>query len=248
LVDFISRIVALLQSPTGEALLSLMAAQAPELIATREAFWQKRFENALVIFQDARSGVKSCPMSMGTLFFKALVAPIYFRALISRATLSEFSVDELVDRSCELLDLVRPSILHGTGRYGRINSSRFQRQLLRGLSPLSTTRSISSTRSSRVIFVSVKPSSSAMDRPCTTYQVKNTTFRCLHAGHAPSVLSAVPQARCFVERPGLRQAPCTTSPPRPKTPARSSPYELQFFKPTFLSRAQLPLESIPFWK
>jgi hypothetical protein len=103
LVDFISRIVALLQSPAGEALLSLMAAQAPELIATREAFWQKRFENALVIFQDARTRGEVVPDVDGTLFFEALVAPIYFRALISRATLSEFSVDELVDRSCELL-------------------------------------------------------------------------------------------------------------------------------------------------
>jgi hypothetical protein len=55
LIDFVRRIVALLQSPIGAALLSLMAARTPDLIPGREAFWRRRFEIALVILQRGRA-------------------------------------------------------------------------------------------------------------------------------------------------------------------------------------------------
>jgi AcrR family transcriptional regulator len=98
LIDFVRRIVALLRSPSGAALLSLLAAQTPDLIPAREAFWRKRFESALVILQRARARGEITRDIDEMLFLETLVAPIHFRALIWRGKINKLSADDLVDR------------------------------------------------------------------------------------------------------------------------------------------------------
>jgi AcrR family transcriptional regulator len=106
LIDFVRRIIALLKSPTGAALLSLLAAQAPELIPAREAFWRKRFETALVVLRRAQERGEMTRDVDGMLFFETLVAPIHFRALISRGNLGALLADELVDRHLRAFGII----------------------------------------------------------------------------------------------------------------------------------------------
>lgn len=98
LIALLERLVALLDSPEGRALLTLSLSQHPHVVAARHAFWQRRFSLVHAIFERAvvrgEFPRRADPMP----FMQMLIAPLYLRVLITGEALDDWPSKEMVDR------------------------------------------------------------------------------------------------------------------------------------------------------
>ncbi|MET8828061.1 TetR/AcrR family transcriptional regulator [Streptomyces sp. NPDC004610] len=99
LIAFADSLAAYLDSPFGKALVRAMAAaaDAPDLVESREEFWTSRFELARVMIDRA---VTRGELPHGTdpaLVLETLIAPLHFRVLLTRRPLDTDLSSTLVD-------------------------------------------------------------------------------------------------------------------------------------------------------
>lgn len=98
LLEFLRRIRRTLQSPEGKALLALAALTDPASIAARQTYWQRRFENASEIVIRAKARGEIATETDATLLLETLVAPLYFRVMVSFGSLKALPLENMVDR------------------------------------------------------------------------------------------------------------------------------------------------------
>jgi AcrR family transcriptional regulator len=99
LVQLLTRVAALLQSPQGKALgAAIMAAQQqPELRDFGREFWTRRFSLAQAIFDRAAARGEIDAGPDGRFLLEMLVGPLYFRLLVSGEPLSAGFARRTVD-------------------------------------------------------------------------------------------------------------------------------------------------------
>jgi AcrR family transcriptional regulator len=98
LVCLLQRLVALLISPQGRALLALSVSQDSDAIATRRGYWRTRFSLARSMLERAVSRGEFPHQVDPTIFLEALIAPLYMRALVTAEPLQDWPCEEMVDR------------------------------------------------------------------------------------------------------------------------------------------------------
>ena len=109
LIAFARSITAYLATPLGEALARTMAVtdDDPELRAGRAQFWQARYDTARAIID---RGIERDELPADTdprLALELLVAPLHFRALLTRLPIDDDELARMVE-----------TILRGCGQYG----------------------------------------------------------------------------------------------------------------------------------
>jgi AcrR family transcriptional regulator len=92
------RLVALLDSPLGRALLTLSVLRQPEAVAARRRYWQQRFDLARVILERAVSRGEFPREADPIVFLEVLIAPLYLRALVTAEPLNDWPIEEMTDR------------------------------------------------------------------------------------------------------------------------------------------------------
>jgi AcrR family transcriptional regulator len=98
LLDLLRRIAALLQAREGRALLAVALAMDPVSVAARRAYWDQRFAAACVIIERA---IVRGEIAAGTdprLMLEVLLAPLYFRALVTFQPLDAWPLEAMIDR------------------------------------------------------------------------------------------------------------------------------------------------------
>jgi len=98
LVDLLRRVSALLRSPEGKAMLALSFALEPEAIETRRTYWRIRLGAAAAIFERAAARGEISPDVDAKQFIEALIAPFFFRALVSLQPIEAWPFEQMVDR------------------------------------------------------------------------------------------------------------------------------------------------------
>jgi AcrR family transcriptional regulator len=98
LLDLLSRVSNLLRSPRGKALLALSAALDPQSVAARKEYWRSRLATASQVIE--RAVVRGeIPAETGAIeFLEALVAPLYFRALVTGEPIETWPIAANIDR------------------------------------------------------------------------------------------------------------------------------------------------------
>jgi len=98
LLALLERLVAILRSPQGRTVLALSLSQHPHVVAARQGFWQRRFDSIRTVFDKAvaRGEFPRAADPVGTL--ETLIAPLYFRVLISGEPLEDLPTNEMIDR------------------------------------------------------------------------------------------------------------------------------------------------------
>jgi AcrR family transcriptional regulator len=99
LIAFACSLVAYLASPFGAALVRAMAVSDGDsaMAASREEFWQSRRELSRVML-DRAAARGEVPADIDvTLALELLIAPLHFRALLTRHPLDEHEVGRIVD-------------------------------------------------------------------------------------------------------------------------------------------------------
>jgi AcrR family transcriptional regulator len=98
LVALLDRLVAQLVSPRGRALLATTAARGPHAFAVRRSLFRQRFDLVRAIFDRAVArgefsrGVDPAPL------IEALVAPLYFRLIVTGEPIKEWPRNQMIDR------------------------------------------------------------------------------------------------------------------------------------------------------
>ncbi|MBR1146647.1 TetR/AcrR family transcriptional regulator [Bradyrhizobium sp. AUGA SZCCT0431] len=110
LVSLMGRVVALLHTPQGQAMLALIELRDENLQRARQEYWRRRFERLQPIFDRAISRGEFPKDADPIVFVQTLIAPLYFRLLVTAEKIDDWPVAELIDR-----------LLSG---YGYTNSSR----------------------------------------------------------------------------------------------------------------------------
>ena len=98
LVALLERLVALLVSPQGKALLALSLSQHPHVVTARRTFWQRRFNLIRTVFDKAVSRDEFSPHADPIEFLEALIAPLYLRVLVTGEPLEDWPRNEMIDR------------------------------------------------------------------------------------------------------------------------------------------------------
>jgi len=98
LVVLLERLVAILLSPEGRAVLALSLSQHPHVVAARQTFWRRRFSLIRTIFDRAMSRGEFPPTADPMEPIESLIAPLYFRALITGGRLEDWPRNEMIDR------------------------------------------------------------------------------------------------------------------------------------------------------
>ena len=98
LAALLDSLVAQMASPQGQAILALGSSQHPHVVAARQAFWQRRlglmrtmFEKAVVRGEFPRD---ADPVEL----LETLIAPLYFRALVTAQPLEAWPGHDMIDR------------------------------------------------------------------------------------------------------------------------------------------------------
>jgi AcrR family transcriptional regulator len=124
LVALLERLVAILRSPQGRTVLALSLSQHPHVVAARQGLWQRRFNSIRTVFDKAVSRGEfprdTDPMAV----LETLIAPLYFRALITGGPLENWPTNEMIDRMLAAY-AVRPQAgrTHNKGRPRRPNEA-----------------------------------------------------------------------------------------------------------------------------
>jgi AcrR family transcriptional regulator len=98
LVALLGAYVAALGSPQGKALLALGSWPHPQIVATRQAFWRRRFDSMRPVFDRAVTRGEFPPDADPIEFLETLLAPLYLRALVTGEPLEDWPRDEMIDR------------------------------------------------------------------------------------------------------------------------------------------------------
>jgi AcrR family transcriptional regulator len=97
LIDFTERIIKVLEGPSGRALLDMCRIDETNVSAARASFFEARFAAVAEIFANA---VRRGEWEKGVDYkfaLEMLVAPIYFRALVTQQLLRAWPVMDAVD-------------------------------------------------------------------------------------------------------------------------------------------------------
>jgi AcrR family transcriptional regulator len=99
LIALARQVAAYLASPLGAALARTLAVAEddPELADGRAQFWRTRFSSSQVVIDRA---IERDELAAGTdpqLALELLIGPLHFRALLSRQTVDDNLIDQLVD-------------------------------------------------------------------------------------------------------------------------------------------------------
>jgi len=100
------RLVAVLESPQGQAFLALTASRHPEAIAARRSYFRRRLDLARVMVERAVSRGEFPRDADPSVLLEALIAPLYLRLLVTGEPLEDWPRDEMIDR---LLSAYTPS-------------------------------------------------------------------------------------------------------------------------------------------
>jgi AcrR family transcriptional regulator len=98
LVSLMKRLVALLGSPQGQALLALSVLRHPNAIGAQRRYWRQRFDLARAILDRAVVRGEFPREADPGVFLEALIAPLYFRALVIAEPLKDWPIEEMTDR------------------------------------------------------------------------------------------------------------------------------------------------------
>jgi AcrR family transcriptional regulator len=94
---FLRRLIKLLESPSGRALLAVTASD-PEGIKLRENFWAVRLAAAAAIVERAKLRKELPERVDARVVLETLAGPIYFRLMLTGESLKQWPLDEVVDR------------------------------------------------------------------------------------------------------------------------------------------------------
>jgi AcrR family transcriptional regulator len=98
LLVLLERLGGLLASPQGQAFLALTAYRQPDVVAARQKYFRQRFELARVMFDRAVSRGEFPRRADPVVLLEALIAPLYFRLLITGEPLDEWPRSEMINR------------------------------------------------------------------------------------------------------------------------------------------------------
>jgi len=98
LVVLLERLVAILRSPQGRTVLALSLSQHPHVVAARQGFWQRRFDSMRTVFDKAVSRGEFPRHADPMVALESLIAPIYFRVVITGGPLEDWPMKEMIDR------------------------------------------------------------------------------------------------------------------------------------------------------
>jgi AcrR family transcriptional regulator len=88
---------ALLTSPLGRQFLRAAAVAPDSTSELRQAYWPGRFERAAIIFERAIARGEIAALVDATLASELLIAPLYFRLLVSHAPIDDALIERLID-------------------------------------------------------------------------------------------------------------------------------------------------------
>lgn len=97
LIALMQSAVALLGSPRGQALLAVVELHDDAMQRVKRDYWQKRFERLLPIFVRAVERGEFPTDADPVIFIEALIAPLYFRLLVSMEALHDWPLAAQVD-------------------------------------------------------------------------------------------------------------------------------------------------------
>ena len=97
LVALLRGVAHMLSSPQGRAMLTLTVARDPNSVAARRSYWQKRFNLARAIFDRAANRGEFPRQTDPIVFLETLIAPLYFRLLVSDEPIEEWPINEMID-------------------------------------------------------------------------------------------------------------------------------------------------------
>lgn len=98
LVILLRNHVAMMASPQGKALVAMSAAKHPEGVIARQVYWRRRLEAMRVIPDRAVSRGEFSRRADPIAFLETLIAPLYFRALVTSKPIGDWACEEMVDR------------------------------------------------------------------------------------------------------------------------------------------------------
>ncbi|UGY17692.1 TetR/AcrR family transcriptional regulator [Bradyrhizobium septentrionale] len=113
LVGLVRSLADMLTSPQGRAMLALTVARDPNSVAARRAYWRQRFDLARAIFDRAVSRGEFPRQANPIVFLETLIAPLYFRLLVSDEPIEEWPTNEMIDH------LLRPFQVSAVARKSR---------------------------------------------------------------------------------------------------------------------------------
>jgi AcrR family transcriptional regulator len=88
----------MLTSRRGQAIVALSRIQDSDALARRNAFWRRRFERLRVILDRAVARGEFPGDADPIMFLEMLVAPFYFRLLVTDESVASWPVTEQIDR------------------------------------------------------------------------------------------------------------------------------------------------------
>jgi AcrR family transcriptional regulator len=88
----------MLRSPQGQAILALTLVREENALRVKREYWQRRFERLRPIFDRAIARGEFPPDADPIVLLQILIAPRYFRLLVSMETLDDWPSAEVVDR------------------------------------------------------------------------------------------------------------------------------------------------------
>jgi AcrR family transcriptional regulator len=98
LTALLQRLIDVMDSPQGQALLALSVSRDAAVVAARRAYWRRRFDMVRIVFDRAKSRGELPRDLDPTVLVEALIAPLYLRLLVTEEPLEEWPANEMIDR------------------------------------------------------------------------------------------------------------------------------------------------------
>jgi AcrR family transcriptional regulator len=98
LFELLSRVSNLLRSPRGRALLALSVALDPQSVAARKEYWRTRLATASQVIERAVARGEIPTDTNAMEFLETLIAPLYFRALVTGEPIETWPIEANIDR------------------------------------------------------------------------------------------------------------------------------------------------------
>jgi AcrR family transcriptional regulator len=89
---------SMLRSPQGQAILALTLVREENALSVKREYWQRRFERLQPVFDRAIARGEFPPDADALVLLQILIAPLYFRLLVTMETLEDWPITEVVDR------------------------------------------------------------------------------------------------------------------------------------------------------
>ena len=98
LIAISERVASALAGPQGRVMLALIRVECEKSLITKHEYWQTRFHRLLPIFDRAISRGEFPTDADPIIFLQTLIAPLYFRLLVTAEKLDDWPIVEQVDR------------------------------------------------------------------------------------------------------------------------------------------------------